>query len=112
MTRLRIISLLTLFVSLRAATLSGQQTIPIQHVVFIVKENRTFDHYFGAFPGVDGASAGTISTGQSIPLQRAPDQTIYDIDHTWSGAITAMNNGAMNQFDLISGGNTNGDYLS
>src|SRR5438067_981503 len=28
----------------------------IQHFVFILKENRSFDHYFGAFPGADGAS--------------------------------------------------------
>jgi phospholipase C len=26
----------------------------IQHVVFIVQENRSFDHYFGTFPGADG----------------------------------------------------------
>lgn len=27
---------------------------PIQHVVIIVKENHTFDNYFGTFPGVTG----------------------------------------------------------
>ncbi len=27
---------------------------PIEHVVIIVKENHTFDNYFGAFPGADG----------------------------------------------------------
>ena len=26
----------------------------IQHVVVIMQENRSFDHYFGVFPGVDG----------------------------------------------------------
>jgi phospholipase C len=26
----------------------------IKHIVFIVKENRTFDNYFGTFPGADG----------------------------------------------------------
>src|SRR5262244_3890051 len=39
----------------------------IQHIVFIIKENRTFDNYFGAFPGADGATSGTISTGRVIP---------------------------------------------
>jgi phospholipase C len=29
---------------------------PIQHVVFIVQENRSFDSYFGTFPGADGIS--------------------------------------------------------
>jgi phospholipase C len=26
----------------------------IEHLVFIVQENRSFDHYFGTFPGADG----------------------------------------------------------
>jgi phospholipase C len=26
----------------------------IQHLIFIVQENRSFDHYFGTFPGADG----------------------------------------------------------
>ncbi len=26
----------------------------IKHVIFIVQENRSFDHYFGTFPGADG----------------------------------------------------------
>jgi phospholipase C len=28
---------------------------PIEHVVIIVKENHSFDNYFGSFPGVNGA---------------------------------------------------------
>ena len=28
---------------------------PIEHVVIIVKENHTFDNYFGRFPGAEGA---------------------------------------------------------
>ncbi len=30
----------------------------IQHFVFIMQENRSFDHYFGAYPGVDGLPPG------------------------------------------------------
>ena len=26
----------------------------IDHLIFIVQENRSFDHYFGTFPGADG----------------------------------------------------------
>src|SRR5919204_438508 len=26
----------------------------IEHVIFIVQENRSFDHYFGTYPGADG----------------------------------------------------------
>jgi len=28
---------------------------PIEHVVIIVKENHTFDNYFGTFAGANGA---------------------------------------------------------
>src|SRR5712691_9136840 len=29
---------------------------PIEHVVILVKENHSFDNYFGSFPGVNGAN--------------------------------------------------------
>jgi phospholipase C len=34
----------------------GSVTVPgkIQHVVIIMQENRSFDHYFGTFPGAEG----------------------------------------------------------
>lgn len=88
----------------------------IQHVVFIIKENRSFDSYFGTFPGVNGATTGQISTGQTIPLIHEPDATPRDIGHDWISSHIAVNNGGMNQFDLIAGdganGNLNGDYLA
>ena len=84
----------------------------IQHIVFIIKENRTFDNYFGTFPGSEGATQGMISTGDIIPLGHTPDRTSRDISHSFDSAKTAINNGLMNQFDLIPGGNMNGDYLA
>src|SRR5215472_5670502 len=84
----------------------------IKHIVFIVKENRTFDNYFGTFPGADGATSGTISTGAVIPLGHAPDVTPHDIDHSYQAAVTAIDGGAMDKFDLIAGGNVKGDLLS
>jgi len=29
----------------------------LKHLIFIVQENRSFDHYFGTFPGADGRPA-------------------------------------------------------
>ncbi len=43
---------------------------PIQHVVIIVKENHTFDNYFGSFPGANG-----------VTLAHAPDPTPSDPRH-------------------------------
>jgi len=40
----------------------------IQHVVIIMQENRSFDHYFGTFPGVDG-----IPVRDGVPTVCVPD---------------------------------------
>ena len=84
----------------------------IEHIVFIVKENRTFDNYFGTFPGADGTTSGRISTGETIPLRHAPDMTPRDIDHSYQASVEAIDGGAMDRFDLIKGGNINGDFLA
>ena len=76
----------------------------VKHVVFIVKENRTFDNYFGTYPGANGATSGTLHTGVQIPLAPAPDVTPHDIDHSYQAAVTSIAGGAMDGFDLISGG--------
>ncbi|MGA8492261.1 MAG: alkaline phosphatase family protein [Terriglobales bacterium] len=84
----------------------------IQHVVFIIKENRSFDHYFGQFPGADGATTGKISTGQTIPLWRSPDITPHDQDHTRQGFLNLVDGGKMDRFDLIHKTNENGEFMS
>jgi len=80
----------------------------IQHVVFIMKENRTFDHYFGMLPGVDGATTGTTSNGQVVPLSHlgSPSQ-LDNLCNSWDCAIEAVDNGKMNRFDLIDAGTLN-----
>jgi phospholipase C len=76
----------------------------IKHFVFIVKENRTFDNMFGAFnlPGLDGTTTALLSTGQVIPMPDEAD-VIRDICHQWGCALTGMDNGKMDGFDLITG---------
>ena len=83
----------------------------IQHIVFLIKENRSFDMYFGAFPGADGATTATISTGERMTLRHALDRMPRDIGHDWEDARTAMHGGAMDRFDMIRG-NKRGDMLS
>lgn len=41
-----------------STSLAGTSSTPIQHVIIIVQENRSFDSYFGLFPGADGIPAG------------------------------------------------------
>lgn len=75
----------------------------IKHVVFLIKENRTFDHYFGKFPGADGAQSGQTCSGKTVPLTRAPDDQA-DITHSFIAGLTAVNGGQMNCFDQLKGG--------
>jgi len=92
---------------------SGSQNISeIQHVIFFVKENRSFDSMFGRFPGANGATQGTISSGVVIPLKRESDALQVDLGHDWTSILTAMDNGKMDRFDLLMDGNVNGQFGS
>jgi len=45
-----------------AAATAGQQpttATPIKHFIFLMQAGRTFDNYFGTYPGADGLPAGT-----------------------------------------------------
>ncbi len=108
---LRLISALLLFMV--AASLAQAQTgiNKINHIVFIVKENRSFDHFFGTFPGANGATQGTVSNGSVIQLKHATDM-IRDMGHGYSDAVTGIDGGKMDKFDLVYLGNVNGDYLA
>ena len=74
---------------------------PVKNIVFMIKENRTFDTYFGRFPGARGATTGGTCDGGTAPLRRLLDRQSGDIDHSWSAAAAAYNDGGMNCFDTL-----------
>lgn len=77
---------------------------PIEHVIIIVKENRSFDHYFGKYKGVDGAIQAKLSNGTTIELKKAAKSIDGNkVKIGWGASTTAYNNGAMNGFDLVEG---------
>jgi phospholipase C len=85
----------------------------IQHIVFIIKENRSFDSFYGTFPGANGATTAKISSGQTITLGHMGDQMPHDVTgHGWWDAITGEDGGLMDRFDLVTAGSTNGDFLN
>ncbi|MDP9246499.1 MAG: hypothetical protein M3O95_00160, partial [Candidatus Dormibacteraeota bacterium] len=47
---------------------------PIRRVVIMIQENRSFDHYFGLFPGADGLPP-------CAPVKRATTQCLADLPH-------------------------------
>jgi phospholipase C len=72
---------------------------PIKHVVFVVKENRTFDDLFGTFPGANGVSFG-MDMGTRRPLIRGTAGRLpSDIPHCYRCAIQAWDHGKMDGFD-------------
>ena len=81
---------------------------PIEHVVFMVKENRSFDHYFGKYPGVDGATEGgtmncsTLDGAETVPLTAAPQIIPHDLGHAFYPGLLSINGGEMNGFNCVS----------
>lgn len=82
------------------APASPQATTPLQHIVLVFKENRSFDHYFGKYPGANGATRGEMHDGTVIDLVPAIDPNPVDPGHQNGDWIKAYNNGEMNGFDL------------
>jgi phospholipase C len=87
----------------------------IEHVVIFIQENRSFDHYFGAYKGVRGFSDSNLAFQQPDPANTTdpPVGTLlpfhldantinatctHDITHDWVAQHKSWNNGAMNGF--------------
>jgi len=81
----------------------------LKHLIFIVQENRSFDHYFGTYPGADGIPTnpdGSFSVcapdpyqgGKCVPPYRTKAYTFDGGPHTNASAVRDMNNGQMNGF--------------
>jgi phospholipase C len=121
---------------LTAAATSSASLSDVKHIVILMQENRSFDHYFGTLSGIRGfsdpsvlpnAKGGTVfdqfgyqpGTGvtpagftQPFNLENnPPTENGYDtndIDHSWGGQHASWNNGAMDSF-MTSHLNTDGD---
>ena len=44
------------FSSFAPGSLTQAASSPIQHIIFIIQENHSFDNYFGTYPGVNNLS--------------------------------------------------------
>jgi phospholipase C len=73
----------------------------IKHVVVIMQENRSFDSYFGTFPGADGIPRGVCvpdPLGGCIRPHHDPTLRNYGGPHALPNARRDINRGAMNGF--------------
>ncbi len=86
----------------------GGSVFSIKHVVVLMQENRSFDHYFGNLRGVRGfadCAAMRMADGRSVFEQRDPANgqiirpyradcaKVTDLDHGWDGTHDAWNRG-------------------
>ena len=74
----------------------------IQHFVFIMQENRSFDHYFGAYPGAEGLPPGVCIPNPAGGACIAPyhDTAIVNQGgaHNWANALKCIDGGLMDGY--------------
>ncbi|MEU6402483.1 phosphocholine-specific phospholipase C [Streptomyces sp. NPDC046985] len=89
----------------------------VEHIVVLMQENRSFDHYFGTLRGVHGFGDPrplVLPSGKSVfhqadasghetpPFRPKADnlgmQFIQDLDHSWSGTHAAFDGGAYDKW--------------
>ena len=81
---------------------------PIQHVVLIIQENRTFNNLFAGFPGAVSTKIGKELVGKgskqrekSIALRETNLEDAGNQTHRYGAYLTAYQNGKMDGFNLI-----------
>jgi phospholipase C len=95
----------------RRTPLPDPRNVPIDTIVVLMMENRSFDHYLGWMPGADGRQQGLTypdkQGNKHATRKLAPDWQGCghpDPDHSWKGGRTQLNGGKCDGF-LRSGGN-------
>ena len=79
-------------------TTPRQRSGRIDHILFLIQENHSFDNYFGTYPGADG-----FPEGIKVPLEPGGEPVIapfhftfelsHDLPHRWKTAHAAIDNG-------------------
>ena len=81
----------------------------IDHVILVMMENRSFDHFLGWLPGADGRQAGLSYRDPNGRSHRTFHQSqlngcgFNDPDHSYSGGRIQYNGGSMDGFLTDSG---------
>jgi phospholipase C len=108
-------SFLMIFVGVVPALGQVPQDSQIKHLVIIMQENRSFDEYFGTYPGANGIPSGvclTVSKGSPDCVSPYLESNLNPAGgpHSWEAAHVDYKNGSMNGFVWTSGRNAMGYY--
>ncbi|HEY1654233.1 MAG TPA: alkaline phosphatase family protein [Candidatus Tumulicola sp.] len=72
---------------------------PIQHIVIVLQENRSFDNMFHGFPGANTVDSGA-GHGKRYQLQEIPLKwTVYDLNHSHTQFLEDYDQGKDDGFD-------------
>src|SRR4029450_9873423 len=82
--------------------------IPIDHIVVLMQENRSFDHYFGRLrprgknlaegPPRDASNPNPLGGEPTEPFHQKAACEVADVNHGWNGSHDQWNDGAMDGF--------------
>ncbi|MBK7580013.1 MAG: hypothetical protein IPI67_07370 [Myxococcales bacterium] len=82
-------------------------TLPFEHIVVLMMENRSFDHYFSKLPAY-GVKDVDVATDQDFNIDPTNGEKIYrfhetrfciqDVDHDWEPVHEQWNQGKMDGF--------------
>ncbi len=75
--------------------------MPVDHVILLMQENRSFDHYFSKLEGVTAAAPDLTNPGpDGAPVSRyhEPELCTRDVPHGWNAVHRQWNGGAMDGF--------------
>ncbi len=82
--------------------ITAQGLDKIQHFVFIMQENRSFDSYFGTYPGADGIPPNTSLIdpwdGSVVKPYHDTNNDNFDGPHGWDNAQADIDGGKMDGF--------------
>jgi phospholipase C len=102
--RLTLLSMGCLFTATEKCLAEDIPKLPINHIIYIIQENITFDHYFGTYPGANGIPAGLeLAFQPGAKAEFGPfhlDKTAlsHDLNHSWQAAQVAYDGGKMDGF--------------
>ena len=85
---------------------SSTQGNKIQHIIFVVQENHTFDNYFGTYPGARGIPSSLLNANTSSPYlpHHLSSEASPLLTNSWGAAHLAYDNGKMDGFINAEGG--------
>lgn len=90
----------------KCTTGSGKVHIPVEHIVLIMQENRSFDHYLGKLdevypdadvPPKDASNPNASGTGD-IPWHKLEEHCFWDTPHSWESSHAQWNGGQNDGF--------------